>query len=422
MDKQLLKSVMLDNQKEVQRYEVFKRDFHFEDFGNYVLIGIRRAGKSFLIYQRIQQLLTEGVGWDSMLYINFEDERLDGLQVSELNLIIEAHLEMYGKRPILFLDEIQNIEGWEKFARRLADEKYKVYITGSNAKMLSREIATTLGGRYWNADVYPYSFFEYLKAKNITLATNWMYGKQSAEVSKLFNDYFSFGGFPELVDIIAKRAWLNDIYSKIFFSDLIVRNKIRNEEAMGLLVKRLAEGVKQPVSHTRLANLISTAGIKISKATIIDFIKYLKESCLLFPLENYAAKFAERNSNMKYYFIDNGLLHIFLTDANTSLLENIVAIQLYKKYGNEVYFYNQNIEVDFIIPEQKTAYQVSYSLMDENTYQRETEALIKLNTVFPMEQMYIITKDEERTIAHEKGINIEVIPVWKWLLNETIIK
>ena len=210
MDKQLLKSVMLDNQKEVQRYEVFKRDFHFEDFGNYVLIGIRRAGKSFLIYQRIQQLLTEGVGWDSMLYINFEDERLDGLQVSELNLIIEAHLEMYGKRPILFLDEIQNIEGWEKFARRLADEKYKVYITGSNAKMLSREIATTLGGRYWNADVYPYSFFEYLKAKNITLATNWMYGKQSAEVSKLFNDYFSFGGFPELVDIIAKRAWLNE--------------------------------------------------------------------------------------------------------------------------------------------------------------------------------------------------------------------
>ena len=100
-----------------------KRNFHFEDFGNYVLVGIRRAGKSFLIYQRIQQLLAEGTEWDNMLYINFEDERLDGLQVSDLNLIIEAHLEMYGKRPILFLDEIQNIEGWEKFARRLADEK-----------------------------------------------------------------------------------------------------------------------------------------------------------------------------------------------------------------------------------------------------------------------------------------------------------
>lgn len=114
---------------------------------------------------------------------------------------------------------------------------------------------------------------------------------------------------------------------------------------------------------------------------------------------------------MKYYFIDTGLLHIFLTDANTRLLENIVAIQLYKRYGDKVYFYNQNIEVDFIIPECSTAYQVSYSLMDENTYLRETEALIKLNAVFPMERMYIITKDEERTITHESGVSIEVIPV-----------
>ena len=126
-----------------------------------------------MIYQRIQQLLTEGVGWDSMLYINFEDERLDGLQVSELNLIIEAHLEMYGKRPILFLDEIQNIEGWEKFARRLADEKYKVYITGSNAKMLSSDIQTTLGGRYITINVYPYSFPEFLE---VHLRGNRHYG------------------------------------------------------------------------------------------------------------------------------------------------------------------------------------------------------------------------------------------------------
>lgn len=422
MEREIIRKIIIEGQEFVNEIPLIKRPFFFEKNGNYVFVGIRQAGKSYLLYQRIQQLIEEGHSIEEMVYINFDDERLRQFTTHDFDLILQAYASMFNLRPIFFFDEIQNIEGWENFARRLANQKYNVYITGSNAKMLSREIATTLGGRYWNADVYPYSFFEYLKAKNITLATNWMYGKQSAEVSKLFNDYFSFGGFPELVDIIAKRAWLNDIYSKIFFSDLIVRNKIRNEEAMGLLVKRLAEGVKQPVSHTRLANLISTAGIKISKATIIDFIKYLKESCLLFPLENYAAKFAERNSNMKYYFIDNGLLHIFLTDANTSLLENIVAIQLYKKYGNEVYFYNQNIEVDFIIPEQKTAYQVSYSLMDENTYQRETEALIKLNTVFPMEQMYIITKDEERTIAHEKGINIEVIPVWKWLLNETIIK
>lgn len=151
-----------------------------------------------------------------------------------------------------------------------------------------------------------------------------MYGKQSVEVDKLFDTYFTYGGFPELVGVVAKIIWLNDIYSKIFFNELVVRNKVRNEDAFGLLIKRLAKGVKWPVSRTRLANLISSAGIKISKSTIIDFIRYLKESCLLFPLENYAAKFAERNSNI----IDNGLLNIFLTDANTTLLENMVAVHL----------------------------------------------------------------------------------------------
>lgn len=135
-----------------------------------------------MIYQRIQQLLTEGVGWDSMLYINFEDERLDGLQVSELNLIIEAHLEMYGKRPILFLDEIQNIEGWEKFARRLADEKYKVYITGSNAKMLSSDIQTTLGGRYITINVYPYSFPEFLEVHHTAYDRAVSIGVQNPEL------------------------------------------------------------------------------------------------------------------------------------------------------------------------------------------------------------------------------------------------
>ena len=425
MNRDVLKQIIIDQKEMYLDNPLISRDYDLEENVNYCFVGIRRTGKSYMMYQQIHNLMNDGISSSQIIYVNFEDERLLEIGVDDLNTILEIGIEFSGSKgkPYLFLDEIQNVDGWEKFVRRVADMKYRINITGSNSKMLSKEIASTLGGRFMIVNVFPYSFKEYLSANHIENIMLAQIGtKKRADIVSQYEQYVTYGAFPELVDIIAKRAWLNDVYSKIFFSDLIVRNKIRNEEAMGLLVKRLAEGVKQPVSHTRLANLISTAGIKISKATIIDFIKYLKESCLLFPLENYAAKFAERNSNMKYYFIDNGLLHIFLTDANTSLLENIVAIQLYKKYGNEVYFYNQNIEVDFIIPEQKTAYQVSYSLMDENTYQRETEALIKLNTVFPMEQMYIITKDEERTIAHEKGINIEVIPVWKWLLNETIIK
>lgn len=416
MEREVIRKIIIEGQEFINNIPLIERPFDFEKNGNYVFVGIRQAGKSYLLYQRIQQFIREGHSIEEIVYINFDDERLRQVIVDDLDLILQAYHSMFELRPILFFDEIQNIEGWENFARRLANQKYNIYITGSNAKMLSREIATTLGGRYWNTNVYPYSFSEYLMAKGISLSKNWMYGKQSGEVSKTFNDYFSFGGFPELTDIVAKRTWLNDIYSKIFFSDLIVRNKVRNEDALGLLVSRLAEGVKQPVSHTRLTNLVSSAGVKIGKATIIDFIRYLKESCLIFPVENYAAKFAERNSNMKYYFIDNGLLHIFLTDANTSLLENIVAIHLHKQYGNNVYFYNQNVEVDFIIPEQKTAYQVSYSIADESTYQREVDGLVKLNKLLPMERMYIITKDEERTIALENGAIIEALPVWKWLL------
>lgn len=416
MEREIIRKIIIESQEFIADIPLTERPFHFEKNGNYVFVGIRQAGKSYLLYQRIKQLIAAGHSIEEIVYINFDDERLRLMTTDDFDLILQAYATLFDKRPIFFFDEIQNIDGWENFARRLVNQKYTVYITGSNAKMLSREIATTLGGRYWNSEVYPYSFAEFLNANGVSLTKNWIYGKQSAEVSKIFNSYFTFGGFPELVDIVAKRVWLNEIYSKIFFSDLIVRNKIRNEDAMGLLVRRLAEGVKQPVSHTRLANLISSTGTKISKATVIDFIRYLKESCLIFPMENYAAKFVERNSNMKYYFIDNGLLSIFLTDANTALLENIVAIHLFKQYGDKVYFYNQNIEVDFMIPERETAYQVSYSLHDEATYQREVEGLIKLNNVFPLKQMFIITRDEERTITHESGKTIEVIPVWKWLL------
>ena len=407
---------MLDNQKEVQRYEVFKRNFHFEDFGNYVLVGIRRAGKSFLIYQRIQQLLAEGTEWDNMLYINFEDERLDGLQVSDLNLIIEAHLEMYGKRPILFLDEIQNIEGWEKFARRLADEKYKVYITGSNAKMLSSEIATTLGGRFLIQNVYPFSFREYLKANSITVEPVW-YFKNRTEIVRAFSAYFYFGGLPELelIEEIEKRQWLSSLFNKIFFGDLITRYSIRNDLAMKVLIRKLAESVKQPSSFNRLSNIVSSTGVKVTTDTVIDYLEFLQATWLIFSIENYASKLVEKVSNQKYYFIDNGLLNLFLIDPVTSLLENLVAVSLKKKYEDELYFYHQNIEVDFYIPTKKLAVQVSYSLKEEATRKREITALLKIAKIMDVDKLLIITYDEEEIIM-EDGKEIAVVPIWKWLL------
>lgn len=420
MDKQILKSIMLDNQKDIQQYEVFKRDFEFEEFGNYVFVGIRRAGKSFLLYQRMQQLLAEGIGWDSMLYVNFEDERLIGMQSSDLNLIIEAHLEMYGKRPILFLDEIQNVDGWEKFVRRLADTKYRVYVTGSNAKMLSSDMQTTLGARYIIINVYPYSFKEFLNVHQTKFDELALLATETrAIVMNRFIDYFYHGGFPEGALLKAKRNYLTSVYQKIYLGDIASRNGIGNTFGLKVMIKKLAESVRQPMSFNRIANVVSTTGSKLSTSSAIKYMEYAESAWLILRINNIAAKLAEKESNCKYYFTDNGILNLFLIDGNTSLLENLVAISLIRKFGTEdsVFFYNKGIEVDFYIPNEEWAIQVSYSIKDPDTRCRETEALLKIKNALPCKRFSIITFDEEETILMG-DITIEVISVWKWLLKE----
>lgn len=420
MDKQILKSIMLDNQKDIQQYEVFKRDFEFEEFGNYVFVGIRRAGKSFLLYQRMQQLLAEGIGWDSMLYVNFEDERLIGMQSSDLNLIIEAHLEMYGTRPILFLDEIQNVDGWEKFVRRLADTKYRVYVTGSNAKMLSSDVQTTLGARYIIINVYPYSFKEFLNVHQTKFDELALLATETrAIVMNRFIDYFYHGGFPEGALLKAKRNYLTSVYQKIYLGDIASRNGIGNTFGLKVMIKKLAESVRQPMSFNRIANVVSTTGSKLSTSSAIKYMEYAESAWLILRINNIAAKLAEKESNCKYYFTDNGILNLFLIDGNTSLLENLVAISLIRKFGTEdsVFFYNKGIEVDFYIPSEEWAIQVSYSIKDPDTRCRETEALLKIKNALPCKRFSIITFDEEETVLMG-DTTIEVISVWKWLLKE----
>lgn len=420
IDRTILKSVLADNQLEIPKYRVIPRNFSFEDFGNYVFVGIRRAGKSFLLYQRMQQLLNQGVNWDEMLYLNFEDERLIGMGVDDLNLLIEIHLEMYGKKPILFLDEIQNIAGWDKFARRMADTKHKVYITGSNAKMLSADVRTTLGGRYITIDVYPYDFSEYLAANGMTLTPTSLVATESkAEIMRKFNDYFYFGGFPEGAALNTKRDYLTSVYQKIYLGDIAARHSIDNTFALRVLFKKVAESIKQPVSFNRIANIVSSTGAKVGTSTVINYMEYAKDAWLISSVNNIAGKLADKESTPKYYFNDNGILNLFLLDGETSLLENLVAITLLRRYGREdaVFFYNKRIEIDFYIPDTSTAIQVCYSLDNTNgTFDREVGALIKFSKVLDCSRLLIITYSEEKTINIEDKV-IEVVPVWKWLLN-----
>lgn len=420
MDKNVIRTVIADNRAEVPKYKVIIRDFTFEEFANYVFVGIRRAGKSYLLYQRMQQLLTKGIGWDEMLYVNFEDERLTGMTAADLNILMEVHLEVYGKKPILFLDEVQNIDGWEKFARRMADTGHRVYITGSNAKMLSRDIQTTLGGRYIPVDVYPYDFTEYLTANEIDISDSSILSTEAkAEILRKFNDYFLFGGFPEGAKLSAKRDYLTSVYQKIFLGDIAARHTVENTFALRLMFKKLAESVKHPISYTRLANIVSSAGAKIGTNTIINYVEYARDAWLINPIRNIAGKLVEKETSPKYYFTDNGILNLFLLDGHTSLLENLVLVSLLRKYGrtDSVFFYNRGIEVDFYIPDAHTAIQVCYNLGNaDRTLDREVKALLRINDVLECSRLLIITRDEEKVIDSGDR-EIEVVPVWKWLLN-----
>ena len=364
-------------------------------------------------------MLESGHDISEIVYINFDDERLLGMTAEDFDLILQAYSTMYDGKPILFFDEIQNIEGWEHFARRLANQKYMVFITGSNAKMLSRDIATVLGARFFDEKVFPYSFREFLDANNVTLKSDWEYSKQRNEVQRLFAEYFRWGGFPELFLYRNKRHWLNGLYEKIILGDVILRNNIKNDHALRLAVKRLAENVKQPIAYNRLANLVKSTGVSTNTASMIDYVRYVKEACLMFTLDNYASKFVEKETIKKHYFVDNGLLSIFLNDADTSLLENLCAIVLYKRYNSDddsprLYYYNRNIEVDFYIPDEHIAIQASYDITDEATRKREVNALVQLNALEPLQQALIITYDQEEIIEKD-GLTINVVPAWKWV-------
>lgn len=373
-----------------------------------------------MMYQQIQTLLEKKVPLSQIVYVNFEDERLLEMTSDDLNTILEIGLELSGagNKPYLFLDEIQNIDGWEKFVRRIADMKYRISITGSNSKMLSSEIASTLGGRFVIMNIYPYSFAEYLiangKEKNYldTISTS-----DKAELLAQYNEYVTYGAFPELVDIKNKRTFLSSIYQTLYLGDIITRNKITNDFAVKLLLKKIAESITKPLSFTRLANSAKSAGTSLGKQTVINYVGYMNDSYLIFPLTNYAAKLVEKETSPKYYFMDTGLVGLMLLDCKSAQLENLVAIELVRRYGMEnVFYFENNVEIDFYVPDDKLAIQVSLQVLDDmDTRERETKAFVKLHNFIPDAKCLIITNSEEASIECD-GIPISVLSAWKWLL------
>ena len=417
MDKNVIKQIILNQQDFIGRIKLQSRNVCFEENANYVLVGIRRAGKSYMLYQHIQHLVANGHSIEEMLFINFEDERISDIRKEDLYLILEAYRELFAFQPIIFLDEIQNVEGWEHFARRLADEKYRVFITGSNAHMLSREISSTLGGRYLTKEIRPFSFSEYLEYHNIHLPQHWELSPIRADVVRLFSDYFYYGGLSEVFDIQDKKSWLQSLYQKILYSDIVMRKGVRNERSLRLLIRKLADSVMQPTAIKRLQDILQGNGTKITRDTIGSYLDYLHESYLTFGISSFTDSISQRESIKKRYFYDNGILNLFLFLPETKLLENLVAIKLYNKYGDDLYYYNKNVEVDFCVPNDGLLIQASYRMIDEATRNREIGALQKLSKFIKPQRCIIVTYDQEEIIqSNDLDVQIEVIPAYKFML------
>jgi len=202
--KNLIKKVIIENQERISKLQVIDRKIALEPNANYIITGQRRTGKTYLLYYYIKQLISIGTDLKEILYLNFEDERFLEFTVHDFDKILESYKELYKGEPVLFFDEIQNIAGWQNFARRLADSNYKIWVTGSNAQMLSSEMATTLGGRFLVKEMDTLSFEEYLLFQNISIEKQIVYSEKRFEVQRIFEDYFYYGGFPELFKFINK--------------------------------------------------------------------------------------------------------------------------------------------------------------------------------------------------------------------------
>ena len=421
MDHETLKQVILDQHEIIRAARIVNREYTFEKQANYALVGLRRAGKTTLLHQMIQQLLADGIEIERIIYINFEDERLEDFSSADFNDIVLVQSELSTKPGYYFFDEIQNIAGWEKFARRMADAKEHICITGSNACMLSSEIASTLGGRYVIKHISPYRFREYLSANKLSFDdSSLIASKSSGRILSAFNTYRSYGGLPETLLFQNKREYIDSVYQKVLLNDIVARNNIRNVKILRVLLKKIAETVKNEVSYNTLHNTMKALGYKISIDTIINYIDYSEQAFLLFHLDNMVAPFVEREGSPKYYFGDNGLLGLFVDKSNSALLENLIALALWDRYEEGLSYLKSSktgIDVDFVIPEKGLAVQAAWSISGQ-ARGREVENLAALaHADERFKRFIVVTHNELETIEYD-GVKVEAIPAYRFLVQE----
>ena len=391
------------------------------------ITGPRRAGKTYFLFQIMKTLLSDGKDISEIVYINFEDERILPMSAGDLQYVVDAYSELYSPKghPVFFFDEIQNIDGWERFIRRLNDQGYNIFVTGSNSRLLSRDVATALRGRTVTYQIFPFSFSEFLAAKGIPFERNCLYGKERYEIRRFFEEYFFSGGFPELAfvqDRFLKSKILQNYFDAVFYRDLVDRYKIKNTELLRRWLNVLMMNIASLVSFTKIENDFKSQGIKVSRATLASFARYVEDVFFGFFVEMYAESARKRQANpRKFYVIDQGI-HNYLTlrfsENKGRILENLVFIALRRK-EYPVYYYKTKAgyEIDFLIGKDRDAslIQVCYDLTNLETFGREKKALISGMKELGLKTGLILTMEEKRQ-EEIRGCLIKTKPVMEWLL------
>ena len=377
-----------------------------------VIIGPRRAGKSFFAAHFLSRC--GGFG-----YVNFDDERL--INVKDYDEIISAMNSVYNNPKYILFDEIQNLLNWELFVNRLQRQGYNLILTGSNSKLLSKELATHLTGRHYQISIFPFSFKEILQFEKNELTT--------AEIKAKLDEYLLNGGYPEpFIRNLDYKEYLSTLFNSIIYKDIVKRYKIRYAQGIEDLAFYLLSNIANEYSYNSLIKMIKIQSIH----TIQKYLDYLEESFIFFSLNKFSYKVKEQiSSNKKIYCVDNGLIHLVsfkLSSDIGKLYENVVAIELKKKeidHKFNIYYWKnvQQEEVDFVIKEKtkiKQLIQVCFNIQSSETKKREIRALIKAGSELKCRNLLIITGDyegeEEIKWFGIKG-KVKFIPLWKWLLD-----
>jgi predicted AAA+ superfamily ATPase len=395
-----------------------------------VCIGVRRSGKSTFMFQCIEKLLDEGVSRQNILYLNFFDDRLHNLQHAGLGAILEAYFSLYPEKKNVekiycFFDEIQVIANWEPFLDRLLrTEKCEVFITGSSAQMLSKEIATQMRGRALSWEMFPFSFREFLDFKGIE-SNGALSTKKRLMVQKAFEEYWQKGGFPEVagLDRQLRIKTHQEYFNALLFRDLVERHDISHPKAVADLAHWLVDNTASLYSINNLTGYLKSLGHKVPKSSVSDYLEWFEDAYFMFTVRIFDPSLARAHTNpKKIYCID----HSLVTSVNSGilvnsghLLENLVFTAL-RKVTPEIFYFKgkSGKEVDFVARNRELSWmlvQVCESLADPQTRKRELAALAEAMTELNLSSGTIVTRGEEQQIKTRQG-TIDVVPAWRFLL------